>query len=32
MTAVPGRCHFDADGWLQGPISITHLMTPNPIE
>lgn len=29
MTAVPGKCHFDADGWLQGPISITHLMTPN---
>ena len=23
------RCHFDADGWLQGPINITHLMTPN---
>lgn len=23
------RCHFDSDGWLQGPISITHLFTPN---
>jgi peptidoglycan hydrolase-like protein with peptidoglycan-binding domain len=23
------KCHFDADGWLQGPIKITHLMTPN---
>ena len=23
------RCHFDANGWLQGPISITHLLTPN---
>ena len=23
------RCHFDSDGWLQGPIQITHLMTPN---
>ena len=23
------RCHFDANGWLQGPISITHVMTPN---
>lgn len=23
------KCHFDSDGWLQGPISITHLMTPN---
>lgn len=23
------KCHFDADGWLQGPISITHLFTPN---
>lgn len=27
MTSL--RCHFDADGWLQGPIKITHLMTPN---
>ena len=27
MTAL--KCHFDADGWLQGPINITHLMTPN---
>jgi peptidoglycan hydrolase-like protein with peptidoglycan-binding domain len=27
MTSL--RCHFDADGWLQGPISITHLFTPN---
>ena len=26
---MTGRCHFDADGWLQGPISITHVMTPN---
>jgi hypothetical protein len=23
------KCHFDADGWLQGPARITHLMTPN---
>jgi peptidoglycan hydrolase-like protein with peptidoglycan-binding domain len=23
------RCHFDADGWLQGPIVITHMLTPN---
>lgn len=23
------KCHFDADGWLQGPIGITHVMTPN---
>lgn len=23
------KCHFDADGWLQGPISITHVLTPN---
>lgn len=23
------KCHFDADGWLQGPIQITHVMTPN---
>jgi N-acetylmuramoyl-L-alanine amidase len=23
------RCHFDADGWLQGPINISHHMTPN---
>lgn len=23
------RCHFDSNGWLQGPISITHLFTPN---
>jgi hypothetical protein len=23
------RCHFDADGWLEGPISISHHMTPN---
>lgn len=25
------RCHFDANGWLQGPIRITHLtaLTPN---
>jgi hypothetical protein len=26
---VPGRCHFDADGWLRGPISITHYKSPN---
>jgi hypothetical protein len=23
------RCHFDADGWLRGPIDISHHMTPN---
>lgn len=23
------RCHFDADGWLQGPIKIAHTLTPN---
>ena len=23
------RCHFDADGWLQGPIKIQHLLSPN---
>lgn len=23
------RCHFDSDGWLQGPLSITHVTTPN---
>ena len=23
------KCHFDADGWLQGPAGITHHMTPN---
>ncbi len=23
------RCHFDADGWLQGPINISQHMTPN---
>jgi hypothetical protein len=23
------RCHFNADGWLTGPISISHHMTPN---
>lgn len=23
------KCHFDADGWLRGPINITHLFTPN---
>jgi hypothetical protein len=27
MTSL--KCHFDADGWLQGPIRITHLMSPN---
>jgi hypothetical protein len=26
------RCHFDADGWLAGPISISHHMTPNHYE
>jgi len=26
---VPGKCHFDEDGWLRGPISITHYMSPN---
>lgn len=23
------KCHFDADGWLQGPINITHYLSPN---
>ncbi len=23
------KCHFDPDGWLQGPISITHMTSPN---
>lgn len=23
------RCRFDADGWLQGPVRITHMLTPN---
>jgi hypothetical protein len=23
------RCHFDADGWLRGPVNISHQMTPN---
>ena len=23
------KCHFDADGWLQGPIAITHMLSPN---
>jgi hypothetical protein len=23
------RCQFDSSGWLQGPIAITHVMTPN---
>jgi hypothetical protein len=27
--AVPGRCHFASDGYLRGPIKITHVMTPN---
>lgn len=27
MTSL--RCHFDPDGWLQGPIRITHLLSPN---
>src|ERR1700683_1141935 len=26
---MSSRCHFDADGWLQGPINISHHMTPN---
>lgn len=28
-TTVPGKCHFGADGWLRGPIAITHVLTPN---
>ena len=27
--SVSLRCHFDADGWLRGPISISHQLTPN---
>jgi hypothetical protein len=23
------RCYFDADGWLRGPIAITHMTSPN---
>ena len=23
------KCHFDSSGWLQGPIRITHLFSPN---
>jgi hypothetical protein len=23
------RCHFNTDGWLEGPIDISHHMTPN---
>jgi peptidoglycan hydrolase-like protein with peptidoglycan-binding domain len=23
------KCHFDANGWLQGPVVIGHLLTPN---
>lgn len=23
------KCHFDSDGWLRGPIAVTHLFTPN---
>lgn len=23
------KCHFDSDGWLQGPIRITHVLSPN---
>jgi hypothetical protein len=23
------RCHFDSNGWLQGPIAITHYTSPN---
>ena len=23
------RCHFDNDGWLQGPVTIKHETTPN---
>jgi hypothetical protein len=26
---IPGRCHIDADGWLRGPIAITHYYSPN---
>jgi N-acetylmuramoyl-L-alanine amidase len=29
MTSIPGRCHFDDHGWLQGPIEITHMLSPN---
>lgn len=29
MTTIPGKCHFDADGWLQGPITVAHTLTPN---
>jgi hypothetical protein len=29
MTSTPGRLHFDAHGWLQGPIAITHMLSPN---
>ena len=27
--SIPGRCHIDAQGWLQGPVKIQHLWTPN---
>jgi hypothetical protein len=27
--SIPGKCHFDSDGWLQGPIRITHVLSPN---
>jgi hypothetical protein len=27
--SVPGKCHFDADGWIQGAIAIAHTLTPN---
>jgi hypothetical protein len=23
------RCHFNANGWLEGPVRISHHMTPN---
>jgi hypothetical protein len=29
VTTIPGKCHFDAHGWLQGPITITHYLSPN---
>lgn len=29
LPGVPGKCHFDSHGWLQGPIAITHYLSPN---
>ena len=26
---IPGKCHFDSEGWLRGPIAITHYFSPN---